>query len=119
MSVSANNLANEIIKALTEYTDEVRAEIQQAQDELSDDGVQMLKASSPADTGKYASSWKRKKTKTGYVIYNEKYYRLTHLLENGHAKRGGGRVAARVHIRPVEQRLVEQFERRVEGAIRP
>ncbi|MNW18141.1 hypothetical protein D3C71_2175820 [compost metagenome] len=52
------------------------------------------------------------------MIYNEKHYRLTHLLEKGHVKRGGGRVAARVHIEPVEERIVAEFEKRVERAIK-
>ncbi|MNM63341.1 hypothetical protein D3C81_747070 [compost metagenome] len=82
----------------------------------------MLKETSPVRkdgvSRGYAKSWKRKKTKSGYVIYNEKHYRLTHLLEHGHVKRNGGRAAARVHIRPVEEKIVEQFGKRVEKVIK-
>lgn len=116
--VSINQMADAIIRELAEYSESVKEEMQQAADDLTKDGVSMLQSSSPERTGKYARSWARKKTKTGYVIHNKNHYRLTHLLEHGHVKRGGGRVAAKAHIRPVEERLVEQFTRRVEDAIR-
>ena len=42
---------------------------------------------------------------------------LPHLLENGHAKRGGGRVPGKTHIAPVEQELIKQFEEQIEKAV--
>ncbi|PFF14561.1 hypothetical protein CN332_32090, partial [Bacillus thuringiensis] len=42
---------------------------------------------------------------------------LTHLLENGHAKVGGGRVPAQVHILPVEQYVIDELPRRIERAV--
>lgn len=77
----------------------------------------------------YASTWavkeydngKRSKDKKyGAVVWNEKNYRLTHLLENGHLivnKKGGvGWASANPHIDRVF-RLVEQpFYRAMEKA---
>ena len=66
--------------------------------------MRQLKATSPKRTGKYAKSWTKKKRGRKIIVHN-KEYQLTQLLEKGHAKRGGGRVAARVHIAPVERGL--------------
>lgn len=74
-----------------------------------------LKATSPKSknkrrSGQYAKSWTKKKRGKMIIIHN-KEYQLTHLLEKGHAKRGGGRVEAKVHILPVELNLKESAER--------
>ncbi|MCQ4931437.1 HK97 gp10 family phage protein, partial [[Eubacterium] rectale] len=45
-------------------------------------------------------------------------YQIAHLLEHGHAKRGGGRVAARPHIAPAEENGIQQLEEEIERGIR-
>lgn len=66
--------------------------------------------------GKYARSWRSKKTdetltSVTYTVHATKDgYRLAHLLEFGHAKRGGGRTAARPHIKDAEERGIREFE---------
>lgn len=111
------DLANEIAQTLKQYTAEVEEELEKAKDEVSKDAVKQLKANSPKNTGKYAKGWTRKKQGKGYVIHNRRY-QLTHLLEHGHAKRGGGRVSGIPHIRPVEQSAIESFVEKVERAIK-
>ena len=102
--MGVDSLSKEIEKALKEYTEEVEIALDNTKKDLARQGIKELKAKSPVRTGKYAKSWTRKKRGKKIILHN-KEYQLTHLLEKGHAKRGGGRVAARVHIAPVERGL--------------
>ena len=84
--------------------------------------VDALKAKSPHKTGKYAQGWTYKAINDGglkgYIVYNATSYQLTHLLENGHAKRNGGRVRARRHIQPVEILGIEKLTRMLQNVAR-
>lgn len=111
------NLANEITRALRRYVDEVDEEVQAAAEEVAGQSVDKLKQTSPKKTGAYAKSWTMKKKGKGWIVHNKKHYRLTHLLEKGHAKVNGGRVGAKVHIAPVEHNAINDFIERVERAV--
>lgn len=109
----------ELTKALEEYTTEVAEGIKEASKEVADEAVQELRATSPKNTGKYAKGWTKKKEGDGYIVYNNTKPGLAHLLEFGHAKRGGkGRVSGRPHIAPAEDRAIKSFESRIENIIR-
>lgn len=112
------DLTIELTKALEEYTTEVEEGIKEASKEIADEAVKELRATSPKNTGKYSKGWTKKKEGDGYIIYNKNKPGLTHLLEHGHAKRGGGRVSGIPHIRPVEQSIIKEFEQTVEQIIR-
>lgn len=118
MSVKIGNISKEIASQLASYTSEVKGEVIKATDEVSKGIVDELKLKSPNDTGIYAKGWRRKKQGEGYIVHNSTDYQLTHLLEHGHVKINGGRVPAKVHIRPVEEKAVKEFESRVERAIK-
>lgn len=92
--------------------------------EVAKEAAKKLKQTSPKRQGKYARSWKVKqekgRLKVMATVYADKpEYRLTHLLEYGHAKRGGGRVQGIEHIAPVEEwanneavdRIIEEIRR--------
>ncbi|CUB50921.1 hypothetical protein BN2127_JRS10_00438 [Bacillus subtilis] len=91
-------------------------ELLTAQEEVADVAVSQLKQNSPKKTGAYRKGWRKKKEGNGFVVHNTQG-QLTHLLENGHAKTGGGRVPQQVHIRPVEEYVISELPRRIERAL--
>lgn len=128
---TVDNLANEIAKSLEDFVGVTEEACEKGVIETSQDVVDALRAAHPAGSGDY-SDWskeynqgwtfrkKKSKTyKTGILstVWNEKHYRLTHLLEKGHAKVNGGRTRAFPHIAPVadkaEQQLVENIRKNI------
>lgn len=122
----AIDISKEIAKILDEEVERVNKEVNDAVIKVADAAVKELQETSPRSTrrtaGQYAKSWKKKEEQlaTGSksaTIYNEKHYRLTHLLEFGHATVNGGRVAAHPHIANVEQKVVKEFEDEIRRGI--
>lgn len=120
--VRIDQLAAEITRAVREYTEEVSEAIAVAVNQTAKECVAEIKANSKFDTGEYSKGWKIvREDKRGYtnrVIWNPKFYRLVHLLEKGHAKRGGGRVDDKPHVFPAEQKYIRVLGERVETIIR-
>ena len=82
-----------------------------------------IRSSAPVRSGRYAKSWTTKKTKESstaleVTVYSPSRYMLAHLLEHGHAKRGGGRVRAIPHIAPAEAHGEEQLEQEIMRGLR-
>ncbi|PGW62840.1 hypothetical protein COF76_08145 [Bacillus wiedmannii] len=111
-----NDFASELARELQRYANVVEEELLTAQEEVADVAVGKLRQSGPKKTGAYRKGWRKKKEGNGVVVHNIKG-QLTHLLENGHAKAGGGRVPAQIHIRPVEEYVINEVPRRIERAL--
>lgn len=113
-----SDLANEIARQVELYTRDVAEKVDDIQVEVAKNAVSELKSKSPKLSGKYSKGWRVKKVGNNVVVHNTTNYQLTHLLEFGHAKKNGGRVPGKPHIRPVEQTAIQEFTTKIEGAIR-
>lgn len=111
-----------ISNILEEYSLEVQEGITKAAEDISKQGAKELKANSPKRTGKYSRGWKVEVKKGfGYVnttIYNSTDWQLTHLLEKPHLLRNGKKSKPIVHIQPVEEKCIKNFEKKVEQIIK-
>ena len=121
-TVKVDQMASAIQECLDEYktlaADEMKKAIKAAGKTVKED----INSSAPVRTGKYAKSWTSKVTEETSVgmqvtVYSPSRYMLAHLLENGHAKRGGGRVRAIPHIKPAEDHGTEQLESDIKRAL--
>lgn len=125
---SIDDLDNAINDALKDYGIEVENTVYGAAMATAKDTVKELKRTSPKRTGQYAKSWRvtkvynsRRAARGGIRMYihNAKHYRLTHLLEKGHKKRGsGGRVKAYPHIEKAEEHARREFQKKLESRIK-
>lgn len=120
----AINIETEIAKILTKYGDEVAENIQKVTKEIARKGAKAVKQNAQTNfsgTGKYAAGWTSQVKEGRYssqgIIYNRAKPGLPHLLEHGHAKRGGGRTNGKVHIAPVEQEVIKSFEEAIKKAL--
>ena len=122
--IKIDQLAAEIAKGLAEYSQDVVEKVNVSSEKVGKAAVKRLKQTSPKRYGNYAKSWAMKtEPEVGQphkriVHVKAPHYRLTHLLEYGHAKVGGGRVEGRPHIRPAEEMVIEEFVKEVEEAIK-
>lgn len=122
MATKIDNLANEIMEGLKEYADLASDDVKKAVRKAGNTVRKEISENAPKDTGAYAKSWSVKKTKETsnsleVTVYSKNRYQLAHLLEHGHAKRGGGKVAARPHIAQAEQSAVETLDSEIAKAL--
>lgn len=119
---SIDNLADEIMKGLTEYADLTDESMKKAVRKTATSVKKEISANAPKKTGTYAKSWIAKKTKENshsleMTVHSKNRYQLAHLLEKGHAKRGGGRVSGKPHIAPAEENGVQMLEKMIQEAL--
>ena len=110
-----DNLAKTIMEGLQEYADVASEDVKTAVRKAGKNVKAEISANAPKRTGAYAKSWAVKTEKETansleVVVHSKNRYQIAHLLEHGHAKRGGGRVAGIPHIAPAEEKAVKQLE---------
>ena len=120
--VRVDQMADEIMKGLMEYADLATDEMKAAVKDAGKLAKEEISATAPKDTGKYAKSWTSKVTAESsdniqVTVYSPKKYQLAHLLEHGHAKRGGGRTSAQPHIAPAEEKAERKLEEDIKRAL--
>ena len=121
--VTMEQLPEAIREILEQYEGEINRFLPEITEEVGKTGVKALRTSAKQKFNgkKYAGGWRSVSERNRYgatvTIYNGRLPGLPHLLEHGHAKRGGGRVDGRAHIAPVEEKLITDFEKKVEHDI--
>lgn len=127
-AIPVGHLSGAVTQTLDEYRNATLSDMEAAVDAAAKVGMETLKSNIDSagigQSGQYKRSWKLRKAtlnnRWGYgkVLYSTRPY-LPHLLENGHAKVGGGRVAGRPHIAPAEQAaqnaLLRELQSRIGG----
>ena len=121
--VSIDQLADAVNEQLQEYN-KLSAEVVKTAVTKAGNAVKKdIGANAPRKSGRYAKSWRTKKTKETstelqVTVYSPTRYMLAHLLEHGHAKRGGGRVRAIPHIAPAEEAAEEALRKDIERGLK-
>lgn len=123
-AINIGDLADEIANTLSGYTEDVAEGVKVAVDETMEELVADTKKDAPERSGRYKKAIASKvrfednyeKRVTWYV--KKPFYALSHLLEKGHAKRGGGRVKAYPHIENNREKAEAKFTERVKEVIR-
>lgn len=127
-SIPVEQLASKITSTLAIYSAETTKKIKKAADASIKMLVEDSKRDAPTRTGNYKSKISSKTAETGkYGKKNIWYVKApdharTHLLEDGHALKRGGRVIgqskAKPHINANAEKAIAAFERGVEEALK-
>ena len=121
--IPIDGLADAIVKELAAYNQEVTDGMKGAVKEAAKECTKQIKQNSPVLTGSYRKGWTDKVMYDGredirVTVYNRTDYQLTHLLEHGHAKVNGGRVAGKAHIGPAAQDAEDKLLREIQVVVR-
>lgn len=113
--VTVDQMADAIMDGLLEYAELATDTMKNCVKKAGNTVKKETQANAPVKSGRYKKSWavkRQKETSTilEMVVHSRNRYQLTHLLEKGHAKRGGGRVKAMPHIGSAEEKGIRMLE---------
>ena len=128
-TIKVDDLQNTIIDYLEDYVEDIEDNVVEITDSVTKEAVNELKRNSPRGKGirknPYYKGWTRQTGKAALKnhrytikIHNRTNYQLTHILEDGHATRNGGRTKAIPHIRPVEEKYNKLYEQKITTVLR-
>lgn len=127
-SIKMTELREAIDDLLMEYGDSISRDIEVAAEDSLRFGRSRVAERSPKSSyggplGHYADGWEYELVKRTNTVSGEIYQKnkpgLVHLLEKGHAKRGGdGRVQGIRHVGPTQNELNDHFLREVEKRLK-
>ena len=112
-----------IMKELGTYSNELAERVNKTSKKYANKLRRELEETSPEKTGDYKKGWRvrqvyKSHTLSQYVVHNATDYQLTHLLEFGHAIKGGTqRVKPIPHIAPAEEKIVSEFLNEIDKAV--
>ena len=107
-----DQMAHVIMEGLQEYADLATEDMKAAVKKAGN------KAKSDVQAGAPVKTTKENANAMEVTVHSRNRYQLAHLLEFGHAKRGGGRTRAFPHIAPAEAAAAELLEKEVEKALK-
>ena len=125
--IKPDQLTVEVTKQLSGYAEELKADLGDVFEAMANTALNEIRTASQTagfDDRRYSKGWVKEvqlNKVTGIyhaTIHNRKYYRLTHLLEKGHAKTNGGRTRAFPHIAPTQDKIDRLLVEEIEQAIR-
>lgn len=123
-TIRTDSLEIVLSKTLSDYGDAVSAGLSVEVGKAGRIALKSVRNGSPKKTGAYRKGWKLKTERqiinddvASVTVYNQDRGYLTHLLENGHQKAGGGRVAAIPHIKPAEEEARQYLDGAVQRVI--
>jgi len=125
--IEVDELASAIAQELNAYSEEVTEKVKEVVDKVANEVMQEIKShvTFKQISGDYVKAFRIKtientkynKTKVWHVA--KPFYRLTHLLEKGHALRNGNRSKAFPHIKfgdaLAQKRLIELTKGAIEN----
>ena len=125
--VTADNLSEKFDEILDKYAEDLEDSLAEVMKEASKTALTALKNESRVfkdahlPKGRYATGWRVEDESTRlrpkFILHNAKYPWLPHLLENPHAKRGGGRTQGTPHIEKVERQITDDLVKKIEAKL--
>lgn len=123
-TIRADSLEIVLSKTLSDYGDAVSAGLAVEVGNAGKIALKSVRNGSPKKTGAYRKGWTLKTERqiinddvASVTVYNKDRGYLTHLLENGYQKAGGGRVEAIPHIKPAEEEARRYLDEHIRWVI--